>query len=78
MAPDLKAVSRATVISTRSATSVIGEHGKLVTAAVVAPWLRASRRASMVSTVVPVWDRPIATSPPPRSAADEMAVRPPG
>ncbi len=74
VAPDLKAVSRAAVISTKSATSVIGDHGKLVTAAVAAPWLRASRSASIVSTVVPVCDRPIATSPEPRSAADEMAM----
>jgi MFS family permease len=37
MAPDRKAVSRAAVSRTKSATSVIGDHGKFVTATVVAP-----------------------------------------
>ena len=37
MAPERKAVSRAAVSSTKSAASVIGDHGKFVTAAVTAP-----------------------------------------
>ena len=36
MAPERKAVSRAAVSSTKSATSVMGDHGKLVIATVVA------------------------------------------
>lgn len=74
MAPERKAVSRAAVSSTWSATSVIGDHGKFVIATVVAPCERASSSASMVSTVVPVCDRPIATSPLARSAADDTAM----
>ena len=48
MAPDLNAVSRAAVSSTKSAVAQMGERGKLVTATVAAPWLRASRSASIV------------------------------
>jgi hypothetical protein len=54
MAPERKAVSLAAVSSTKSATSVIGDQGKLVMATVVAPCERASASASIVSTVVPV------------------------
>jgi hypothetical protein len=74
MAPERKAVSRVAVSSTKSATSVIGDQGKLVIATVVAPCARASVSASMVSTVVPVCDRPTATSPSPRSAAEVAAM----
>ena len=74
MAPERKAVSLAAVSSTKSATSVIGDQGKLVMATVVAPCERASASTSIVSTVVPVWDSPMATSPVPRSAATVVAM----
>src|ERR1700728_2548324 len=64
MAPDRNMVSRAAVSSTWSATSVIGDHGKLVMATVTAPPRRASRSASMVSTVVPVRVGPGERGPP--------------
>ncbi len=74
IAPERNAVSRAAVSRTKSATSVIGDHGKLVTATVLAPLRRASHSASIVSTVVPVCDRPTATSPSARSAAEVIAM----
>ena len=58
--PDRNVVSRAAVTSSRSATSAIGEPAKFVITIVVAPRLRASCTASMVSTVVPVCEIPIA------------------
>ncbi len=69
VAPERNVVSRAAVVSTWSATSAIGERGKLVMATVVAPCRRASASTSIVSMVSPVCETPIATSPGPSSAA---------
>lgn len=69
MAPERKVVSRAAVVRIRSATSAIGDFGKLVSATVFAPRVLATSSASMVSTVAPVCEMPIATSPLPRTAA---------
>jgi hypothetical protein len=62
IAPERNVVSRAAVVSTWSATSLIGDRGKFVSATVVAPRSLATRRASTVSDVDPVCEMPTATS----------------
>ena len=74
MAPDRKVVSRDAVVSTRRACSVMGESRTLVMAMVVAPLASATRSASTVSVVVPVWEIAMATSPGPSSAAEVSAA----
>jgi hypothetical protein len=69
VAPDRRLVSRAAVVSTRSATAARGERGKFVRAIVVAPLRRAAPSASIVSVVVPECEMPTATSPRPSSVA---------
>jgi hypothetical protein len=74
IAPERNVVSRAAVVSTWSATSLIGERGKFVSATVVAPWSLATRSASTVSDVEPVCDIPTATSASVSTAADVSAM----
>lgn len=76
VAPERNGVSRAQVVSTRSAPVASVEPGSLVRAMVVAPRSAAAWRGSVVSSVSPEWETARATSPgPSRAVAVSAACR---